>query len=107
MDQLGQAPSKILVLSLLLSLEAHRVALMKVPNVAHVMRDITVDQFDNVVANITARHYLGFNDAELHIKGATHNKAFHILVTCMDTLLFKFIADTSSSLNLMPKNTLS
>lgn len=62
-DQLGQTPSNISILSLLLTLEAHRKALLKVLNTAHVMQDIIVDQFDDVVANITASRYLGFNEA--------------------------------------------
>lgn len=69
MDQLGQTPSKISIMSLLLSSEAHRIALMKVLNASHVMQDIIVDQLDDVVSNITANRYLGFNDAELPIGG--------------------------------------
>ncbi|XP_050895784.1 uncharacterized protein LOC127102458 [Lathyrus oleraceus] len=53
-DRIGQTPSKISIFSLLLSSKAHRKALLKVLNVAHVMQDIIVDQFDNMVANITA-----------------------------------------------------
>lgn len=64
-DQLGQTPSKISILSLLLSSEAHCKALLKVLNTAHVMQDIIVNQFDDVVANIIANKYLGFNEAEL------------------------------------------
>lgn len=53
-DQLGKTLSKILILSLLLSSEAHMIALIKVLNVTHVMHDITIGQFDKFVANITA-----------------------------------------------------
>lgn len=63
-DQLGQTPSKISILSLLLSSEALRKALLKVLNMAHMMQDIKVDLFDDVVDNITAIWYLGFNEAE-------------------------------------------
>lgn len=107
MDQLGQTPSKISFLSRLLSSEAHRASLMKVLNVAHVMQDIIIDQFDKVVANITAISYLGFNDAELPSGGSSHNKALHRSATCMDTLLSIFLVDAGSSLNVMPKNTLN
>lgn len=62
-DQLGQTPSTISILSLLLSSKAHRTALMKVLNAEHVMHDIIIDQFDEVVTNITTNRYLGFNDA--------------------------------------------
>lgn len=106
-DQLGQTPSKISILSLLLSSEAHQKALLKVLNKSHVMQGITVDQFDYVVANIIASRYLGFNEVELPPEGNAHDKALHISVTCVDTLLSRVLVETGSSLNVMPKNTLS
>ncbi|XP_050909727.1 uncharacterized protein LOC127123560 [Lathyrus oleraceus] len=106
-EQLNQTPSKISIFSLLLSSEAHRKALLKVLNATHVMQDITVDQFDDVVANITASRYLGFNEAELPPEGKAHNKALHISVTCTDSLLSRVLVDTGSSLNVLPKSTLS
>lgn len=72
-DQLNQTPSKISMLSLLLSSEAHRESLMKVLGTAHVTKDITIDQIDNVIANITAGSYLGFSDDELPSEGRSHN----------------------------------
>lgn len=68
MDQLGQTPSKISILSFVLSSESHIIALVKVLNESHVMHDINFDQFDRVVTNITASQYLGFNDVELPAK---------------------------------------
>lgn len=53
------------MLSLLLSSEAHRVVLLKIPSQAHISKDITVDQFDGVVANITASSCLSFRNKEL------------------------------------------
>lgn len=63
--QLNQKPSKISILSLLLSSEVHRGALLKILNEAHVTQDIIVDQFNKVVANITANNCLGFSNDEL------------------------------------------
>lgn len=71
------------------------------------MQDITVDQFDDVVANITASRYLGFNKTKLPPKGNAHNKALHISVMCTDSLLSRVLVDTGSSLNVFPKSTLS
>ncbi|GAU10261.1 hypothetical protein TSUD_418820, partial [Trifolium subterraneum] len=93
-DQLGQTPSKISMLSLLLSSEAHREALLKVLNEAHVTRDITVDQFDGVVGNITASRYLGFSEDELPAEGHNHNRALHISVKCLDNILSRVLVDT-------------
>lgn len=106
-DQLNQIPSRISILSLLLSSEAHRKALLKVLNTAHMMKDITVDQFDDVVANMTANRYLGFNEVELPPEGNAHNKTLHNSVTCTDSLLSRVLVDTGSSLNILPKSTLS
>ncbi|XP_050916633.1 uncharacterized protein LOC127131762 [Lathyrus oleraceus] len=91
----------------MLSSEAHRKALLKVLNTAYVMQDITVDQFDDMVANITASRYLGFNKAELPHKGNAHNKALHISVMCTNSLLSRVLVDTGSSLNVLLKATLS
>lgn len=49
------------------------------------MKDITVDQFDDVVANITICRYLGFNQAELPPEGKGHNKALNISWSCVWT----------------------
>nr|XP_027189418.1 uncharacterized protein LOC113786262 [Cicer arietinum] len=106
-DQLNQTPSKISVLSLLLNSEAHRRALMKVLNEAHVTHDITVDQFDGVVGNITASSCLSFGDNELPAEGTEHNKTLHISMRCHDHILARVLVDNGSSLNVMPKSTLS
>lgn len=71
------------------------------------MQYITVDQFDEVVSNIIAIRYLGFNDAELPIGGTYHDKALHIYVTFMGILLSRVLVDTNFSLNVIPKNMLS
>lgn len=64
-DKSYQTHSKISILSLFLSSEAHRESLMKVLGISHVTKDITVDQFNGVVANITTGSCLGFSDDEL------------------------------------------
>ncbi|XP_050881930.1 uncharacterized protein LOC127085460 isoform X1 [Lathyrus oleraceus] len=73
-DQLHQTPSKISILSLLLNSQAHREALLKVLAQAHVTQSITVDQFDGVVANITACNTLSFSGEELPEDGQNHNR---------------------------------
>ena len=59
MDQLLQTPSKISLLALLRDSGAHREALMKVLDQAFVDHDVTVDQFDGIVGNITSCNNLG------------------------------------------------
>lgn len=76
-------------------------------NAAHEMQNITVDRFDNMVANITTSRYMSFNEAELTAEGHNHNKALHIFVTCADTLISRVLVDTGFSLNVLPKIILS
>lgn len=87
MDQLSQTLSKISMLSLLLSLEAHIECMLKILSEAHVTKNIIIDQFDGVIANITASTCLGFSSEELPEEGQNHNKALHILVKFQDNIL--------------------
>ena len=105
-DQLLQTPSKISILSLLLNSEAHREALMKVLDQAFVERDVTVNQLDSIVGNITACNNLSFSDEELPEEGRNHNLALHISVNCKSDALSNVLVDTGSSLNVMAKSTL-
>ncbi|XP_058784515.1 uncharacterized protein LOC131659326 [Vicia villosa] len=63
-------------------------------------------KFEGVVTNIAAGNCLGFCDDELPTEGRAHNKALHISMRCLDTVLSRFLIDTGSSLNVMPKATL-
>lgn len=63
--QLNHTPSRISIMSLLLSSEAHRESLMKILSADYVTKDIIVDQFDGVVTNLTSGACLSFNDNEL------------------------------------------
>ncbi|XP_050895541.1 uncharacterized protein LOC127102176 [Lathyrus oleraceus] len=107
MDQLHQTPSKISILSMLLNSKAHMEALLKVLAQAHVTQSITVDQFDGVVANITACNTLSFSGEELPEDGHNHNRALHISVKCKDDALARVLVDIGSSPNVMPKRTLT
>ncbi|KAI5409830.1 hypothetical protein KIW84_055330 [Lathyrus oleraceus] len=106
-EQLLQTPSKISVLSLLLNSEAHREALQRVLEQAYVEQDVTVDQFDHIVANITSCNNLSFCDEELPEEGRNHNMALHISMNCKEDALSNVLVDIGSSLNVLPKSTLS
>ncbi|XP_050901917.1 uncharacterized protein LOC127108483 [Lathyrus oleraceus] len=106
-DQLNQTPSKISMLYLLLNSKAHRNSLLKVLSVAHITKDITIEQFDDVITCLTTGNFLGFNDDKLPVEGKNHNKALHISLKCIDTILSRGLVDTGSSLNVMLKTTLT
>ncbi|KAI5402412.1 hypothetical protein KIW84_050141 [Lathyrus oleraceus] len=106
-DQLLQTPSKISVLSLLLNSEPHREALQKVLDVAYVDHDVTLEEFNRIVANITACNNLSLCDSDLLEEGRDHNLALHIFMGCRDDAMSNVLVDTGSSLNVLPKSTLS
>ncbi|KAI5396377.1 hypothetical protein KIW84_062543 [Lathyrus oleraceus] len=72
---------------MLMNSEAHREALHKVLEQAYVEHDVTVDQFDHIVANITSCNNLSFCDEELPEEGRNHNLALHISMNCKDDAL--------------------
>lgn len=105
-DPLLHTPSKIFVLSLLMNSKAHREALQKVLEQAYVDNDVTIDQFDGIVANITVCNNLSFSDEELPEQGRDHNLALHISINCQEDALSNMLVDIGSSLNVLPKSTL-
>ncbi|KAI5409890.1 hypothetical protein KIW84_055372 [Lathyrus oleraceus] len=106
----GLKPSdddEISVLSLLMNSEAHREALQKVLEQAYVEHDVTVDQFDHIMANITSCNNLSFCNEKLPEEGRNHNLALHISMNYKDDALSNLLVDIGSSLNVLPKSTLS
>ncbi|KAI5419197.1 hypothetical protein KIW84_043391 [Lathyrus oleraceus] len=95
-EQLLQTPSKISVLSLLMNSKAHREALQKIFEQAYVEHDVTMDQFDHIVANITFCNNLSFYDEELPEEGRNHNLALHISMNCKEDALSNVLVDTGS-----------
>jgi hypothetical protein len=69
-------------------------------------QDVTVAQFDHIVANITSCNNLSFCDEELPEEGRNHNLALHISMNCKEDALSNVLVDTGSSLNVLPKSTL-
>src|ERR1043165_6149736 len=102
-EQLGQTPSKISMLALLLCSEAHAKALLKFLKNAHIPQDTTVDQFEGCIASLTVNDGLGFSDADLTLAGKKHNKALQISMECKGTTLSHVLVDTGSTLNILPK----
>ncbi|KAI5443780.1 hypothetical protein KIW84_012430 [Lathyrus oleraceus] len=92
---------------MLLNSEPHREALQKVLDVAYVDHDVTIEQFDSIVANITACNNLSFCDSDLSEEGRDHNLALHISMGCKEDAMSNVLVDTGSSLNVLPKSTLA
>lgn len=66
-----------------------------------------MNRFEGVMAKIYARSCLGFCDDEFPHEGKYHNKALHISIECMDTVLSRVRVDIGSSLYVLPKNSLT
>lgn len=64
-------------------------------------------QFDNIVANITACNNLSFCNEELTEEGRNHNMVLHISMNCVSDALSSVLVETGSSLNVIPKSTVS
>lgn len=106
-EQLLQTPSKISVLSLLMNSEAHREALQNILEQAYIEHDVTVDQFDHIIANITTCNNLSFYDEEPPDEGRNHNLDLHLSINCKEDALSNVLVDTGSSLNVLPKSNLA
>ncbi|KAI5440493.1 hypothetical protein KIW84_010101 [Lathyrus oleraceus] len=65
------------------------------------------DEFDHIVTNITYCNNLNFCGEELPEEGRNHNLALHISMNYKDDALSNVLVDTGSSLNVLPKSTLS
>ena len=96
--QLGQTPSKISMLSLLLCSEAHAQALVKYLKSAHIPQEISVDQFENYVASLTTDNRLGFFYADLTPIGRNNNKALHVSIEFIVTFPDNFHISSISCL---------
>ncbi|XP_050909005.1 uncharacterized protein LOC127122761 [Lathyrus oleraceus] len=105
--QLLHTPSKIFVLYLLINSKAHREALEKVLEQAYVDHDVTIGQFDSIVANITTCNNLSFSTEEFPEQGRNHNLALHISMNCQEDAMSNMLMDTGSSLNVTPMSTMS
>ncbi|XP_050895914.1 uncharacterized protein LOC127102604 [Lathyrus oleraceus] len=106
-DQLLHTPSKISVLSLLMSSEDHQEALQKVLEQAYVDHSIIIDHFDGIVDNITSCNNLSFNDEELLEQGRNHNLALYISMNSQEYTMSNVLVDTGSFFNVLPKSTMS
>lgn len=93
-DQLNRTPSKISISSLLMTSEAHRTALLKFLNEEYMAEDISINQFDNVIANLSVSRCLMFTNDDLQPNGREHNMALHISIKCANDTLYQVLVDT-------------
>ncbi|XP_070009037.1 uncharacterized protein [Nicotiana sylvestris] len=105
-DQLKKMSAQIFLMSLLMSSDSHRNALVKVLNEAYVPAETTSEHFKTMEAQILEAHKITFHGDELPPEGLSHNKALHLIVKCRDKLIFRVFIDNGSALNIFPFTTL-
>ncbi|XP_052479507.1 uncharacterized protein LOC128034720 [Gossypium raimondii] len=106
-EQLHKQPARIFVLALLMSSEVHRNTLMRVLNETYVASDISVNQLDQLVNNISANNFIFINDDERPSGGMGSTKALHITTRCKGYMLPGVLIDNGSALNILPLSTLN
>ncbi|XP_039030568.1 uncharacterized protein LOC120165045 [Hibiscus syriacus] len=105
-EQLHKLPAHISIMSLLLSSEAHRNALLKVLNQTFVPKDVLVEKIDRLVANIQADNFISFSDDEIPSGMMGNPKALHITIRCKGHVLSRVLIENGSTLNVIPIVTL-
>ncbi|KAE8716079.1 hypothetical protein F3Y22_tig00110156pilonHSYRG00339 [Hibiscus syriacus] len=105
-EQLHKLPARISVLSLLLSSEVHRNALLKVLNQTFVPKELPIEKLDRLVSNVQADNFLSFSEDEIPSGMMGSQKALHITVKCKGYVLSRVLVDNGSALNVMPLVTL-
>ncbi|XP_071906067.1 uncharacterized protein [Coffea arabica] len=92
-EKLSKSPAQISMLDLLFSSDVHRDALIDVLTKAQIPRDISVDNFSNVVGSVLFNKQIAFSDDELPTEGIGHNRALYITVRCNGKMLPKVLID--------------
>ncbi|KAA3474585.1 hypothetical protein EPI10_024855 [Gossypium australe] len=97
-QNINSCTTRISVLALLLSSEAHRSALMKVLNEIYIADDISINKLERLVNNISSDNFIFFNDDEIPLGGmglTTLPPAAGVLI------------NNRSALNVLPLSTLN
>ena len=89
-EQLNRTPAQISLLSLQLSSESHRDAILKVLNEAHVPQDTPVERVETLVGAVLASNYIAFTDDEIPPDGTGHTRALHITTKCKEMIVARF-----------------
>ena len=97
-QQLNKSPTQIYILALLLSLEVHREALLKLLKEMHVPTDITDSFFKGMVSLILATNLVSFSNDEFPPKGRDHTLSMHIMVKCEDMIIARVLIDNGLAL---------
>ena len=79
-EELNKMPARISLLSLFQSSETHYNALLKAIGEAYVTPNISIDEIDQLVGNITTSACITFTNEEIPPEGRDSTKALHITI---------------------------
>ncbi|XP_015076003.1 uncharacterized protein LOC107020230 [Solanum pennellii] len=75
-------------------------------NEAHVPKETTVNQLENMTKRVFESNAITFTNDEFPKKGAEHNKALHLTVTCEGYYVMRVMIDGGSGVDICPLSTL-
>ncbi|XP_019414219.1 PREDICTED: uncharacterized protein LOC109326035 [Lupinus angustifolius] len=105
-EQLGKTPSKISLLSLVLSSNLYRKALLRVLNEAYVNPDVTPSKMVNMVDHVKHVNMITFFDEETVRRSEKIPRTLLITAKCRGHIVSKILIDGWSALNILPLSTL-
>ncbi|XP_055800430.1 uncharacterized protein LOC129869872 [Solanum dulcamara] len=99
-EQLKKTSAHISIMSLLMSSEAHRNALMEVLNGVCIPKETASETLAATIGQVLESNKISFHDNELPTEGTGHNKALHIAVKCRDKIVTRVLIDGGSGCNI-------
>ncbi|WMV49683.1 hypothetical protein MTR67_043068, partial [Solanum verrucosum] len=105
-DHLKKTNAQIPILSLLLTSEVHRNALLQILSGAYVPSETTSEALAGMMERVIDSHRISFDNEELPPEGCAHNKALHITVKYRNMFVSEVLIDGDSGLNICPLSTL-
>nr|XP_016483718.1 PREDICTED: uncharacterized protein LOC107804347 [Nicotiana tabacum] len=106
-EQLRKTPSQISLISLLIHIDEHRQALMKILNEAHVPDIIIVNHLEKIAKKIFESNRITFSEDELPLESTDHNRALYLPVKCENSMVTRVLVENGSSANICPLSTLN
>ncbi|XP_060216873.1 uncharacterized protein LOC132644302 [Lycium barbarum] len=105
-ERLKKTPAQISIISLLMSSEAYRDALVKVLSGVSISNEMTSETLATTIGRMVEANKISFHDDELPPEGTEHHKALHITVRCGDKFVSRVLIYGGSGCNICPLNTL-
>ncbi|PKI31817.1 hypothetical protein CRG98_047792, partial [Punica granatum] len=97
-EQMAKSPAHISLLALLLSLEPHREALLRVLTAAQVPKGTTPDRIEGTFNSIFS-NTISFSEDELPSEGCAHSRALHIVCKCNNHIVGRVMIDNGFAFN--------